>query len=248
MKKRWIMAMCMVLALGMVMIMGGCKKEEQKTTPPNEETTKNPLTQGIYKAEEADLLNSFIRFNEDGTYYGMFFSGGVLEAGTYELVDEELKYFTGPGPDEDYHTEEDNETAVASKVVVLTTYQGAVQKVAYVEDSLKDMSLGGMANNRTLVHNADYAYDPEKEELPISILVLYANGGSGSTLTLYHNGTFMDYTGEIGEEGTWEKTGEGTYSLVSEEAKDTVYTLKITEKGATYTKGEGDTQLSSSLE
>lgn len=238
--KKKLVAMCMLFALGMTTVMSGCGKEQEKNA--EEQKKENPLVTGVYKAEEADLLNSFVRFNEDGTYYAKYFDGGILEAGTYELLDEEMEYFTSPGADEDYATEEDNEKAVASQVVVLTTYQGNVQKVAYAEDALKDMTLGGFAGHRNLPHNADYEYDPAVDELPVAIVSLCADDDAGASLTLYHDKTFVDYTGETGEEGTWEKNEDGTYSLTSEDA---VYTLEVADDGnsAEYNKADETMKL-----
>ncbi|MDO5424178.1 MAG: hypothetical protein Q4F41_10665 [Eubacteriales bacterium] len=207
------------------------------------------LTEGIYELQgDPEIsMQCFIRFNEDGTYYGSFFDKGVVEAGTYEVLEEELEYYSAPGEDGNYEETADNETATASQVIALTSYKdGSVQKCAFVDDQLVDITLGGMSTHKTLTHNPDYAYDPENDELPIVVQVYYANEEEGSSLTLYHDKTFVDYTGDVGLEGTWEETEEGSYTLTDEDEKE--YTLVVNEDGtAAYTQDETTTTLKDSV-
>lgn len=42
---------------------------------------------------------SFVRLNEDGTYYAKYFDGGVMEAGTYRVLDEDMEYYADGGTD-----------------------------------------------------------------------------------------------------------------------------------------------------
>lgn len=178
-------------------------------------------------------MRTFLRFNEDGTYYGYYFDGGVMEAGTYEVRDEEFSY-----------TAADGTSATASQVVATTSYQGAQQKWGLADDKLLDGSLGGMATHCTMVHNADYAYDPAVDEKPIIICVYYADNDAGASLTLYHDRTFVDYTGDIGDEGTWEVSGEN-YTLTGENGG--TYTLTVSGATASYDKGNGAVELTDTI-
>ena len=239
MKKRAavLLAMCMATATVFTGCGGDSKTDD---TAKTEEKKENAMTEGIYELQgDPEIsLQCFIRFNEDGTYYGSFFDKGVVEAGTYEVLDEELEYYSGPGEDGDYEAVDDNETATAEQVIVLTPYGGgAEQKCAYVDDQLVDITLGGMSTHKTLTHNTEYAYDPAADETPIAVYTYYANEEEGASLTLYHDKTFVDYTGETGVEGTWEDNGDAAYTLTDEDSN--AYTLTVKDDGtAEYVKGE----------
>ncbi len=165
----------------------------------------NPVLEGVYDLEKNDFgMETFYHFNADGTYYASFFMGAVTDAGTYEIKDEELAYMVSAGADGTAGTEDD-EMATATQIVELVSYVNPTPvKVAYVDGKLVDISLAGMANHRTMALTEGKAYDASTET-PIKVVNLYADNLEGNTLTLYHDKSFVDYTGEMGIYGTWEK-------------------------------------------
>lgn len=195
------------------------------------------MTDGIYQWKNPAVdLQTFIRFNADGSYYAKFFDGGVVDAGTYAVLDEAMDYSADGGADGDMETVEDNTTASAPQVIELTSYQGGdVVRYAFAENEIRDASLAGLSNHCTMEHNAAYAYDPDNDEIAIVVQNFFPEGDEGSSLTLYHNRTFVDYTGESGEEGIWEQLEAGSYKLISEE--DAEYTLTVDGGAAVYHKG-----------
>ncbi|MFR8317189.1 MAG: hypothetical protein ACLU94_03470 [Catenibacillus sp.] len=187
------------------------------------------ITDGYYH-ENSTGLNSFYRFNEDGSYYAKFFDGGVVDTGTWQILDESLEYSTSGGADEDWGTVEDNDKATAPQIVEVTSYlDGSVIKMAYDGDKLCDIVLGGMAGNKTMAHEADYNYVASVEEVPIIIAEFYANNSVGSMLTLNHDKTFGDTTGDLFLNGTWEMTDSKNYKLTY--ADETTAVLAIGEDG-----------------
>jgi len=158
----------------------------------------NPVLEGVYDLEKNDFgMETFYHFNADGTYYASFFMGAVTDAGTYEIKDEELAYMVSAGADGTAGTEDD-EMATATQIVELVSYVNPTPvKVAYVDGKLVDISLAGMANHRTMALTEGKAYDASTET-PIKVVNLYADNLEGNTLTLYHDKSFVDYTGEMG--------------------------------------------------
>lgn len=191
----------------------------------------NPVLEGVYDLEKNDFgMETFYHFNADGTYYASFFMGAVTDAGTYEIKDEELAYMVSAGADGTAGTEDD-EMATATQIVELVSYVNPTPvKVAYVDGKLVDISLAGMANHRTMALTEGKAYDASTET-PIKVVNLYADNLEGNTLTLYHDKSFVDYTGEMGIYGTWEKNEDGSYTLTDEDDEDNVFTLTWNEDG-----------------
>lgn len=185
----------------------------------------NPVLEGVYDLEKNDFgMETFYHFNADGTYYASFFMGAVTDAGTYEIKDEELAYMVSAGADGTAGTEDD-EMATATQIVELVSYVNPTPvKVAYVDGKLVDISLAGMANHRTMALTEGKAYDASTET-PIKVVNLYADNLEGNTLTLYHDKSFVDYTGEMGIYGTWVKNEDGSYTLTDEDDEDNVFTL-----------------------
>lgn len=203
----------------------------------------NPVLEGVYDLEKNDFgMETFYHFNADGTYYASFFMGAVTDAGTYEIKDEELTYMVSAGADGTAGTEDD-EMATATQIVELVSYVNPTPvKVAYVDGKLVDISLAGMANHRTMALTEGKAYDASTET-PIKVVNLYADNLEGNTLTLYHDKSFVDYTGEMGIYGTWEKNEDGSYTLTDEDDEDNVFTLTWNEDGtASYSLGDGETK------
>lgn len=169
---------------------------------------------------------SFVHFNEDGSYYSSYFDKAVVDAGVWEVLDEELEYSVDAGPDGDANTVEDNTKAAAAQVVALTSYQtGETVKIAYVDDQLCDMSMAGLANHRNLAHDAGYAYNPATDETSIQLYVFYAGNSIGSNITLSHDRSFVDVTGdtfmdvtcklvvEVAQTGQEMQLDQGTYTI-----------------------------------
>ncbi len=209
------------------------------TTGENAPSGDAAMTDGYY-FENTTGLNSFYHFNEDGSYYGKFFDGGVVDAGTWKLLDEAMEYSVNGGADDDFGTLEDNEKATAPQVIELTSYlNGSVLKIAYDNDKLCDTTLGGMAGNKTLEHKADYEYVASVEETPIIICEFYANGSVGSMLTLNHDRTFGDTTGDTYLNGTWEMTDATNYTLTYTDGSTAQLSVSDNKKTAEMTLADG---------
>lgn len=192
-----------------------------------------------YYYDDSTGRDCFVRLNEDGTYYAKYFGGSVTDAGTWQLLDEELEYSIDAGADGDMNTVEDNGKATASQVVELASYTGDPVKVAYVDDALTDMSFAGMANHRTAAHVPDYPYNPETDETPIQIYVFYANNDMGSSLILQHDKNFTDVTGEAFLSGTWEMESQGVYQLTYEDGGSATLTVTDGGKNAALVQADG---------
>lgn len=222
------------LVMALALVLAGCGQSTSGQESTAASTGDAKLTDGIY--EETTIgMKTYYRFNDDGTYYAYFFDGGVIEAGTYEVQDKEM----------DYREEGDDDTKAATltapQTIVMTSYQGNVTEIAYANDTLQDLNLGGMAGYRFMHHNAEYAYDAASEETPLAVYTYYADNKSGNSLTLYHNKTYIDYTGDVGKEGTWTKDSDFLYTLTDEDGNTT--TLAIDGHSATY----GDVTLADSI-
>jgi hypothetical protein len=229
--------------LAVLSVLGGCTKggdaaaetpiqTDAATQPPVQAPTQAPtaepakeaaITEGVYAlagSTEGVPMPTHIKFKEDGTYYGKYFSGGVVDAGTYELAD---------------------------GAIILTSYKGgAVSTFPFVDDVITDATLGGMMEHARLEHDPDYSYDPSVDEISIVVEVFYADNNDGLSVTLYHDRTFVDYTGDVGDEGAWDKNGDGRYTLTNE--RGAVYTLVINGKDAVYTKNGTEVALCSEIE
>lgn len=208
----------------------------------NQETLTEPTIVDGYYYDDSIGLGCFYKFYEDGTYYASFFDGGVVDAGIYEVVEEELEFFVDAGADEDFATVEDNTVATAPQVVVVTSYSsGTPVKIALQEDILCDTSFGGMVEHGNLTHVADYTYIPSVEEKPIRLYLFYANGSAGSTFSLSHDRTFIDVTGDVIQEGTWEMTGTGEFALDYDESDEaSTLTVDASGKSANLAKPSGE--------
>ncbi len=255
MKRKSISALFLTVVLSAAMLLGGCgdNADQQESSQgseivegssESESTSEVPVEvqiwSGYYQDTSTGLL-SFVRFNEDGSYYVKYFDGGVLEAGTYRVLDEEMEYFADGGADDDFTTEEDNTKATAPQVVELTSYKtGEVVRIAYANDQLCDMSLGGMANHRTLTHDAEYAYNPDTDETAIELFVFYAGSSMGSNFILSHNRTFTDVTGDTFLDGSWEMKEAGVYALTYSDGTEATLTVEADGKNAVLAKAGGE--------
>ncbi len=228
--------LALLLCLALICSLAACGA----APAPSEESQPAETTAATEPAKEATIydgffawtswrdgsvaLKTFIKLNENGTYYGFYFEGGMYEAGTFEIVEGDYEYPAEAGADGEFGTGDDV-IKTAPSFIVFTTYDGKTMTAALEADSIRDASLGGMSNNAVLMHEPDYAYDAAAEELPITVQVLYADNLAGNSLTLYHNLTFVDYTGEIGAEGTWAKTGDNEFTLTDDMGNVNILTV-----------------------
>lgn len=216
---------CLLTACG-----GNTDPSDAPETPSAD--AKVNLWDGYYTDESTGLL-SFIHFNEDGTYYAKFFDGSVMEAGLWELVEEPTTYQV---------SQESTETQDSTQTILMTPYStGTPVRVAYVEDQLRDISLGGMANHRTMEHKADYAYDPAVDEVAIQLYVFYANNDIGANFILNHDRSFEDVTGDAFASGKWEMAGAGEYKLTYDGGDAATLTVDASGKSAVLNRADGST-------
>lgn len=267
MKKKNAATICMAGVLSAALLLGGCGNDkepdsqgssdtveqgtessqetesvQQSEGTENEEQPASGETQmwdGYYQDTSTGTM-SFVRFNEDGSYYCSYFDKAVVDAGMWELLDEEMEYSVDAGPDGDANTVEDNTKATAAQVVAMTSYQsGETVKIAYVDDQLCDMSMAGLANHRNLAHDSAYAYNPATDETPIQLYVFYAGNSIGSNITLSHDRSFVDVTGDTFMDGTWEMGEAGVYSLTYSDSSEAVLTVDPSGKSAVLEKADG---------
>lgn len=208
------------------------QKNDAKEDGKGDAGKEAKLWDGRYSENSTGLI-SWVHFYEDGTYYAKYFDGGVLDAGTWELVDEVTTYQV---------SFESEETKDSAQTIIMTSYtSGTAVRVAYVEDELCDVSLGGMANHRSLVHDADYAYNPSVDEVAIQLYVFYANNDIGANFILNHDRTFEDVTGEFFASGKWEMTGVGVYQLTYDDGSTASLTVNASGKSGILTMADGMT-------
>lgn len=198
------------------------------------------ITDGYYTTSVSDLP-CFLHFSEDGTYYASYFDGGVTDAGTYEVADKELDYY------ETYNdgTADESSKKTAPQVVVLTSYAGGtVQEIAFDGDRLCGFTMGGMSSHAFMDHDAAFEYVAEDMEPSIVVQTLYFNNDTGMTLTLYHDRSFVDYTGDERVAGTW-APADGGYTLTTEGGEE--WTLTIDGDAASCVKGDETQELSTGV-
>lgn len=253
MKSKKLLALLTAGVLGTSMLLSGCgdnkdsaeasqggSTAEESTSESNPEASGEvQMWDGYYKDESTGLL-SFVHFYEDGTYYAKYFEGSILDAGSYQVLEEELEYSVDGGADGDMTTEADNTKATASQVVVMTSYKSREpMKIAYVDDQLCDMSLGGMASHRTMLHDVGYAYNPNTDETAIELFVFYLGNNIGSNFILSHNRTFVDVTGDMFLDGSWDMKEAGVYALTYSDNSKATLTVDASGSKAVLAKADG---------
>lgn len=257
-KRKQLLSLVCVLALcAGLLVLSACGNENAENSPsnspsPSQSETVTPsqdqepageakLTDGYYKTEISGLP-SYVRFNEDGTYYAYYFDGGVTEAGTYEVADKSADYY------ETYNDGVADEASkkTAAQVITLTSYVGGgVTEIPFDGDRLCDFTAGGMSSHVFMDHDAAFAYNADDmENPPIAVQTLYANNDAGMTLTLYHNRSFVDYTGDKRVSGTWAPAAGG-YTLTAEDGG--AYTLTLSDGGAAYDKAGESVELADKI-
>lgn len=253
-KKNWIVsAVAVATALAVLAGCGGTDSTEAAVSGQTEEAAaaesdaaaepsgEAAITDGYYTTSISGL-QCFLRFNEDGTYYGYYFDGGVTDAGTYEVQDKELDYYETYNEDE---TPVETSKKTAPQVVALTSYtSGETQEIAFDGDRLCDFTVGGMSGHVFMDHDAAYEYVAEDMEPAIAVQTLYFNNDAGMTLTLYHDRTFVDYTGDTRVSGTWDPADNG-YTLTTDNGEE--WTLTIDGSAAVCQKGDEAQELTTTV-
>ena len=188
-------------------------------------------------------LPCFIHFKDDGTYYIAFYGGAFKDAGTYELVEEELDYMdaTVDDPNGAYLDPASKKTAPA--YIQLNSYTDVVtmnwvasgemeptDKLPLVDGTIPI----GSSMTALVTFKADEDYgDPNgiESNFRVEIVKLYAENNETKTFVLYHDGTYEDLTGTGFAGGTYEfGDTDGTYLLTDDLSGETV-TLTINGDG-----------------
>lgn len=247
MKNRKLILAIGAAAAAVSLVFTGCASNSTSSDTSTSESSSSSVSQegaaitdGYYTTSVSNLP-CFLHFNEDGTYYASYFDGGVTDAGTYEVTDKELEYY------ETYNdgVADESSKKTAKQVVVLTSYVGgAVQEIAFDGDRLCDFTMGGMSNHAFMDHDASYDYVAEDMEPSIVVQTLYYNNDSGMTLTLYHDRSFVDYTGETRVSGSWAPAENG-YTLTPESGEE--WTLTIDGQNAVCVRGDEEQALTTSV-
>lgn len=242
MKKARILLIAIVLAIVSVAAVG-CKDGAKQAK----------VTDGIFEDSLSfggATYSSTIKFKENGEYFTGYLVAagqGTFDAGEWEVI-EKSKDYTDPGPDYDVTKTEDNVACTASKVVKLTSFvTGESVEYAYDRNTIWEVDCGSGAKNRKFEHKADKEYD-ETEEVGVIVKKFYFENKEGSSITLYHDKSFSDYTGETAVDGTWTKVSATVFTLNGEDGE--VFTLTVSADGKTATLKVSDTEtldLSSSL-
>lgn len=220
--RKFILAVGAAVAAVSLLFTGCMSGEESGSSPSSAAVsqTEAAITDGYYTTSVSNLP-CFLHFNEDNTYYASYFDGGVTDAGTYEVQDKEMDYY------ETYNegVADESSKKTAKQVVVLTSYAGGVvQEIAFDGDRLCDFTMGGMSSHAFMDHDAAYVYVAEDMEPAIVVQTLYAGNDSGMTLTLYHDRSFVDYTGEARVAGSWAPAENG-YTLTTDEGEEWMLTM-----------------------
>ena len=250
-------AFCLIIALALVFSLAACGNTTgssvSETAAPEEAPVTEPtpddasvsslaLTEGVYwigEKDETGIPFTWIKFYEDGTYYEKDFGGGMLSAGTYELLNEGTEYMEDS--DGDKMAMEGDPVKTSEQTVILTDYQtGSARRIAYVDDALVDMTIGnGVSNHRTLLHDTEYPFDENTDVIAIQLFVFYANNDAGANFILNHNRTFEDVTGDFFDDGTWDMTAPGEYELTYSDGSKANLSIQDGGKNASLTRADG---------
>lgn len=267
MKKLQKTIFSMLMALGLLLSIAGCgapqdsqpsdsasgaPTETPDTSPdvsPEESTDPAEGSQALGQYYTGDVagMTAFFHFNEDGTYYCAFYDGGMTDAGTYTVVDGTLDYYTEYDGDAKTFVESSKQTA--ERYVELTSYgQSATDtQIPLVDDTLASVN-NAMTHCMVLTRDDSFA-DPNGVESNFRyvVLQLFAENNSVKTLTLYHDMSYEDLTGDLMTDGSYTIDGDGSYTL-TESLEGTVFTLNVDAEGAaTLTGGEEEKTLRNAI-
>ena len=251
-----VLAMLMALCL-MLSACGGTTDSQQSDDVPGTSADPTDSQSNPTGSEQTSVvgyytgnvggMTSFFHFNEDGTYYCAFYEGGMTDAGTYTVVEGTLEYYTEY--DGDTKTFVENSKQTADCYIELTSYGEGVtdSKIPLVDDQLASVNTS-MTHCFILTKDESYA-DPNGIETNFRyvVLQLFAENNSVKTLTLYHDMSYEDLTGDLMADGTYTIDGEDTYTL-SESLGGPVSALVVDENGAaTLTTDGTEKQLRDAL-
>ncbi len=199
--------------------------EEMGTTEPVEVKITDGRWETISTGPDRDDSGGHLKLKEDGTFY--MYSAWVDTMGSWELVDEEKKYYEinmgdpyGETPPEEIAGLEEK---TAPQTLVLTAYDGATYVGAYADGRIWNMqrpTLQGISYE-TMVQNAEYEWNESVDEVAITDYTLCLPKDGSKTIiidaSMTSDGTMYDNLGETPVNGTYTKTeaedGTVTYSL-----------------------------------
>lgn len=247
-----VMGLMLVLSMG---LLAACGSGEEPETPgpvgpsgPGEPTEdKAEVAEYYFSGAAGAQVPCFFHFYEDGTYYAVLYGGAFKDAGTYELVEEDLEYMdkavlgevdpTTGQPREKWLDPASKKTA--DSYIQLTSY-GDVLTYNWLEGEndqallqpTDKLPLDGEGNivvgtsmSCIMTFEADDAYgDPGGVEsnFRYEVVKFYADNNANKMLVLYHDHTYDDMTDGVIQNGTWTEGAENTYTLkndITEEEK-----------------------------
>lgn len=247
-----VMGLMLVLSMG---LFAACGSGEETETPgpvgpsgPGEPTEdKAEVAEYYFSGAAGAQVPCFFHFYEDGTYYAVLYGGAFKDAGTYELVEEDLEYMdkavlgevdpTTGQPREKWLDPASKKTA--DSYIQLTSY-GDVLTYNWLEGEndqallqpTDKLPLDGEGNivvgtsmSCIMTFEADDAYgDPGGVEsnFRYEVVKFYADNNANKMLVLYHDHTYDDMTDGVIQNGTWTEGAENTYTLkndITEEEK-----------------------------
>ena len=243
--------MSAVFALSLVMCAAGLLAACGGGSDDSDDTDTEPAVTGYFYYSFGSYLDSFFHFYEDGTYYIVMYGGSFTDAGTYELLEQDMDYYAEYDEDDDgNYTAVESSLGTASWVVSLTSYGDGITTesvIALDDDTLWDVSTS-MSKHINFPYSEDYDDSSDIEEtFAYAVETFYYNNDSSLYLTLYHNFTFFDMTpDDTTYEGTWTVSGS-VYTLTEEDGD--VFTLTVNGDGtATYVRGDDTLELADELQ
>ena len=236
-----LLAILMTLVLALTAC-GESKEPEASTDALPQETS----VVGYYTGNIGSMT-AFFHFNEDGTYYCVFYDGGMTDAGTYTVVDAALDYYTEYDGDAKEFVEASKKTA--DKYIELTSYGDGVteNQLPLVDNQIASVNTS-MTHCIALTKD-DSFNDPNGLETNFRYVIaqLYAENNSVKVFTLYHDMSYEDLTGDLMADGTFTIDGDGVYTL-TDSATNAVSTLTVKEDGTAVLKaGDEEKTLRSAI-
>ena len=151
--------MSAVLALSLVMCAAGLLVACGGTSDDSEDSDTEPVVVGYFYYSFGSYLDSFFHFYEDGTYYIVMYGGSFTDAGTYELLEQDMEYYAEYDEDDDgNYTAVETSLGTASWVVSLSSYGDGITTesvIALDDDTLWDVSTS-MSSHINFPYSEDY--------------------------------------------------------------------------------------------
>lgn len=209
-----------------------------------------------YTVEGYGQYDYFFHFYDEVPVLGSVFYAGFANnqqnfAGTYEVVEEPYDYECAESWQK--LVDEEKETGTAPYTIIFYDWDGTeLDRCGYDGNAIYNMmtEVAGVGSNEVIyTHDTDgeqSKYEKTYEaEAGVPYLDFVAEEDGASTLTLFHNGTYLDLIGTI-IEGSWsmEEGADGgyTYTLTPELSTDTGAVLDVSagKDTAVYTPENGD--------